>query len=193
MSVGDWFLGSGPDRGQSPVEWGEIPFVRLSVRPSVPSSGWPSNPTGWPSDPEGQLEGSEGLLEGSEGLLEGSEGWLEGSEGQLEGSEGQPAGSEGQPAGSEGQPEGGRTDGRTDVRTEFLPILQDFVPCRGRCPKIRKKLCLPQTRVPQRSVHDPVQVSRSVFLMRSALIPSPMEKQDSESPTTLLDSESPTM
>ena len=25
-------------------------------------------------------------------------------------------------------------DPQTDVRTEFLPILQDFVPCRGRCP-----------------------------------------------------------
>ena len=25
-------------------------------------------------------------------------------------------------------------DGRTDGRTEFLPILQDFVPCWGRCP-----------------------------------------------------------
>ena len=80
------------------------------------------------------MEGSEGLLEGSEGWLEGSEGQLEGSEGQLEGSEGQPAGSEGQPAGSEGQPEGGRTDVRRDRRTEFLPILQDFVPSRGRCP-----------------------------------------------------------
>ena len=30
------FLGSGPDRGRSPVEWGEIPFVHLFVRPSVP-------------------------------------------------------------------------------------------------------------------------------------------------------------
>ena len=29
----------------------------------------------------------------------------------------------------------GHTDGRTDGWTEFLPILQDFVPCRGRCPK----------------------------------------------------------
>ena len=29
---------------------------------------------------------------------------------------------------------GGWTDVRTDVRTEFLPILQDFVPCWGRCP-----------------------------------------------------------
>ena len=26
-------------------------------------------------------------------------------------------------------------DGRTNGRTEFLPILQDFVPYRGRCPK----------------------------------------------------------
>ena len=104
---------------------------------------------------EGLLEGSEGQLEGSEGLLEGSEGWLEGSEGWLEGPGGQPAGCEGQPAGSEGQPEGGQMDGRTDRQkffpfhktlypsrmygrtdgwTEFLPILQDFVPCRGRCP-----------------------------------------------------------
>ena len=32
----------------------------------------------------------------------------------------------------------GRTDRRTDVRTEFLPILQDFVPCRGRCPAIHR-------------------------------------------------------
>ena len=28
------FLGSGPDRGQSPVEWGEIPYVRPYVRTS---------------------------------------------------------------------------------------------------------------------------------------------------------------
>ena len=28
------FLGSGPDRGRSPVEWGEIPSVRTSVRTS---------------------------------------------------------------------------------------------------------------------------------------------------------------
>ena len=27
--------GSGPDRGQSPVEWGDFPFVRPSVCPSV--------------------------------------------------------------------------------------------------------------------------------------------------------------
>ena len=30
------FLGSGPGRGRSPVEWGEIPSVRPSVRSSPP-------------------------------------------------------------------------------------------------------------------------------------------------------------
>ena len=35
----------------------------------------------------------------------------------------------------EAQGRDGRTDERTNRRTEFLPILQDFVPCRGRCPK----------------------------------------------------------
>ena len=29
----------------------------------------------------------------------------------------------------------GQTDKQTDERTENLPILQDFVPYRGRCPK----------------------------------------------------------
>ena len=31
------------------------------------------------------------------------------------------------------------TDGHTDRYIEFLPILQDFIPCWGRCPK-RKSL-----------------------------------------------------
>ena len=43
LNVCSWFLGSGPNRGRSPVEWGEIlsvhlsvyPFVCLSVRTSV--------------------------------------------------------------------------------------------------------------------------------------------------------------
>ena len=39
-------------------------------------------------------------------------------------------------------PRGGGTDGHrdvwTDVRTENLPILQDFVPYGGRCPKTAK-------------------------------------------------------
>ena len=34
-----------------------------------------------------------------------------------------------------GPSRGGWTDGRTDRRTENLPILQDFVPYWGRCPK----------------------------------------------------------
>ena len=33
----------------------------------------------------------------------------------------------------------GHTDGRTDGWTEFLPILQDFVPYRGRCPKRKEE------------------------------------------------------
>ena len=28
--------GSGPDRGRSPVEWGEIPSIRPSICPSIP-------------------------------------------------------------------------------------------------------------------------------------------------------------
>ena len=32
--------GSGPNRGQSPVEWGDFPFIRLSVRPSIRSPLW---------------------------------------------------------------------------------------------------------------------------------------------------------
>ena len=34
----------------------------------------------------------------------------------------------------------GRTDGRTDGRMENLPILQDFVPYRGRCPASQRKI-----------------------------------------------------
>ena len=70
-----------------------------------------------------------------EGLPEGSGGLPEGSKGLLEGPEGLPEGPEGLPGGSRGD---GRMYGRTDGRTEFLPILQDFVPCRGRCPKRKK-------------------------------------------------------
>ena len=47
--------GSGPDRGRSPVEWGDFPSVRPSVRPSVPPlwaiqpglAGWVSGLAGW--------------------------------------------------------------------------------------------------------------------------------------------------
>ena len=33
-----------------------------------------------------------------------------------------------------------------DIQTEFLSILQDFVPCRGRCPKTNKILLLNQSK-----------------------------------------------
>ena len=77
----------------------------------------------------------EGLPESPEGLSEGREGLLEGPGGLLEGSEGLPKGLEGLSEGSEGLPEGPRRDGWTYGWTEFLPILQEFVPCWGRCPK----------------------------------------------------------
>ena len=69
--------GSGPDRGQSPVEWGEIPSI-------PPGSGLPGPGLGL-SGPGSGLGGMYGCTYG-------------------------------------------RTDGWTDGRTEFLPILQDFVP-----------------------------------------------------------------
>ena len=53
------FLGSGPNRGQSPVEWGEIPSVRTSVRPYVRTS------------PPGLLAGSQALLVPSQNPLAG--------------------------------------------------------------------------------------------------------------------------
>ena len=36
------FLGSGPDRGRSPVEWGDFPFVRTYVLPYVRISIYPA-------------------------------------------------------------------------------------------------------------------------------------------------------
>ena len=98
---------------------------------------------------DGLSEGSDGLPKGYEGLPKGLEGLSEGSEVYSEASEGLPEGPEGLPEEHEGlracqrglracqeaQGGDGRTDVQTDVRTEFLPTLQDFVPCRGRCPK----------------------------------------------------------
>ena len=50
------FLGSSPDRGQSPVEWGEILYIITSICTSVPLRliGRPSGPSGRPSDPFGR-------------------------------------------------------------------------------------------------------------------------------------------
>ena len=143
-------MGSSPNRGQSPVEWGEIPSICPYVCTSIcPPSGWPSDPAGWPPDPAGwpsdpsswpshpSSQPSEHSSHPSEHSSQppGSKGQLEGSKNLLKGSRGQPAGSESQPAGSEGQPVGGWTDrqtnGRMDGQVEFLPILQDFVPLSG--------------------------------------------------------------
>ena len=61
--------GSGPDRGQSPVEWGDFPFVRSSVRPSVRSppsglAGWASGLAGWASGLAGWPRGGNGRKDG---------------------------------------------------------------------------------------------------------------------------------
>ena len=52
--------GSGPDRGQSPVEWGDFPSVRTFVCPSPPlghparSEAQPARPEAQPARPEAQ-------------------------------------------------------------------------------------------------------------------------------------------
>ena len=45
------FLGSGPNRGQSPVEWGDFPSVCLFVCPSIRPFVRPSPPLGQPARP----------------------------------------------------------------------------------------------------------------------------------------------
>ena len=65
--------GSGPDRGQSPVEWGDFPFVRpyvrLYIHPSIPPSGpssqaWLAGPQAWLAGPQAGLDGPEGGTDG---------------------------------------------------------------------------------------------------------------------------------
>ena len=49
------FLGSGPGRGRSPVEWGDFPsvrpyvrtYIRTSIRPSPLKPGWEALRPGW--------------------------------------------------------------------------------------------------------------------------------------------------
>ena len=69
------------------------------------------------------------MPEGPEELPEGPEGLPEGHESLPKGPEGLPGAMGGTYAQKDGQ-----MDGRTDGRMEFLPILQDFVPCWGCCP-----------------------------------------------------------
>ena len=100
----DFFLGSGPDRGKSPVEWGEIPFVHPSIYPSIHSSA--IHPRGLRTSCRGLRASWWGLRASWWGLrayhrgLRASqkyEGLPEESEALLEGSEGRPGGSEGLP------------------------------------------------------------------------------------------------
>jgi len=123
-------LGSGPDRGRSPVEWGDFPFVRSYVRTYVRPPLWaiqpglrpsqpglrPSQPGLRPSQPASQP--ASGFRDGWLGLRPG---WLSLRPGWI-------------------AQRGvvctyGRTKERMNKQTENLPILQDFVPYWGRCPK----------------------------------------------------------
>ena len=51
--------GSGPDRGRSPVEWGDFPSVHTYVRLFVPPplAGWASGLAGWPRGGNGRTDG----------------------------------------------------------------------------------------------------------------------------------------
>ena len=101
------FLGSGPGRGRSPVEWGDF---RSSVRPFVPPSR-AQEPARQALDPARQAseparQASEPARQASEpasqACLAGSEAWLDGSKACLAGSWALEGGTD------------GRTDGRTD-------------------------------------------------------------------------------
>ena len=155
------FLGSGPDRGRSPVEWGEIPYVRPSVRPSVrpyvpplagpqtllagpqtPPAGPqtllagpqtpPASPQTPPAGPQTPPAGPQTPPAGPQTPQPGPQGLRASQQGLRASWRGLGASQQGLRASQRGDV---RTDRRTDGRTEFLPILQDFVPCRGRCPK----------------------------------------------------------
>ena len=105
-SVYPCFLGSGPDRGQSPVEWGDFPSVRPSIRPSIrpyirtsvrtyvpPLEGPRASQAGLRPSQSG-LRASQAGLRASQAGLRASEAWLAGSEAWLAGSEAWLAGSE---------------------------------------------------------------------------------------------------
>ena len=76
--------GSGPDRGRSPVEWGDFPFVRSFVRPSVHPS---VPPLEGPRASQAGLRPIQPGLRASQAGLRASEAWLTGSEACLAGSE----------------------------------------------------------------------------------------------------------
>ena len=86
--------GSCLDRGQSPLEWGDFPSVRTSVRPYIHPSVRPfppsraQEPARQALDPASQAsEPARHASEPLEAWLAGSEAWLAGSEACLAGSE----------------------------------------------------------------------------------------------------------
>ena len=87
------FLGSGPDRGRSPVEWGDFPYVCSSVRPFIrpPSQARSSRHEAQPTRAEAQPTRLEGQIASqASGLrlqawLAGPQAWLDGPEGVREG------------------------------------------------------------------------------------------------------------
>ena len=62
--------GSGPDRGQSPVERGDFPSVRPSVHP-FPPLGHPARPEAQPARPEAQPASQPSLRGGMNGRTNG--------------------------------------------------------------------------------------------------------------------------
>ena len=95
---------------------------------------------------EGQQEWSEELPEGSVALQRGLRAWQRGlrawQRGQRVCQRGPMACQRGPRALKRGLGawQGVRGDGCMDGQMEFLPILQDFVPYRGRCQKKRRKV-----------------------------------------------------
>ena len=75
-------MGSGPDRGQSPLEWGEIPYVRTSVHPPLDLLAGPQAPLAGPQAP---LAGPQAPLTGPQAPLAGPQASLAGPQASLEG------------------------------------------------------------------------------------------------------------
>ena len=68
--------GSGPERGQSPVGWGDFLYVRPYVHRYVRSPLWAIQPGLRPSQPG--LKPEAGLLAGAQIWLAGPQAWLAG-------------------------------------------------------------------------------------------------------------------
>ena len=73
-----FFLRSGPNRGRSPVEWGDFPYVRSSVLPSVLRLGWLAGPQIWLDGPQARLAGPQIWLDGPQARLAGPQARLAG-------------------------------------------------------------------------------------------------------------------